>query len=105
MKCNSQVLACQGYSDANDAMLCAAMVECARRTGCRDPDCLCGDANTLSCGAGNGNGPCKDEVFAAGKSNSPLQLQSRVSDTDYPLGRANAEGDCADRNCATECAM
>jgi len=104
-KCADQIAACQGNANAGDALLCRNMADCALRSGCRNPDCLCGTSDRLSCAAGNTAGPCVAEVFAAAKTNSPFQVDSRVSDTGYPLGRAIVVGDCVDRNCATECAM
>jgi cysteine-rich repeat protein len=102
-KCTTEALACEGASSADEAMACDAMVKCGRKTGCRNPGCLCGTADVLLCAAGAANGPCMKEVFAAAKTNVVLTIQTRASDTTYPIGRANALGTCVDMNCATEC--
>jgi cysteine-rich repeat protein len=103
-KCTTQVMACQGASSADEAMSCDAMVKCGRASGCRNPGCLCGTLDVISCLlAGGGNGPCTKEVLAAAETNAVATVQSRATDTNYPLGRANALGQCVDMNCATEC--
>jgi cysteine-rich repeat protein len=104
-RCTTQTLACQANSNKNDAMLCDAMVDCGRRTGCRNPDCICGNVSLFTCLAGVTNGPCRNEVVAAAKTSSLLEIQSRADDTNYPLGRANAIGACVDANCRTECGL
>jgi cysteine-rich repeat protein len=104
-RCTSQTLACQGTDNRNDAMLCDAMVDCARSTGCRNPDCLCGSSSLFTCLAGRTNGPCRNQVTAAAKTSSLLEIQSRADDTNYPLGRANAVGACVEANCKSECGL
>jgi cysteine-rich repeat protein len=104
-KCNSQTLACQGATNAADAKLCNDMVLCARMTGCRDPDCICGRSDVLSCLAGATDGPCVDQVTAAARSSNLFDVQLRASDTAYPLGRANALGSCVDTNCKADCGL
>jgi cysteine-rich repeat protein len=102
-KCTAEALACQGASAADDAMTCNAMVKCGRSTGCRNPACLCGTMDVVTCLLTGGNGPCMNEVVAAAKTNDVVTVQMRGSDTNYPLGRANALGSCTAMNCATEC--
>ena len=102
-KCTAQTLACQGVSNPDEAKACGDMVTCARATGCGDPDCICGANNILVCLAGATDGPCVQQVIAAAKSNNLVDVQLRASDTNFPLGRANALGACADTNCAAEC--
>jgi cysteine-rich repeat protein len=102
-KCTDQALACQGAKSSDDAMTCDAMVKCGRMTGCRNPGCLCGTADLLLCLAGGGNGPCEQQVMAAAKTNNPLTIQMRATDTNFPIGNANALGTCVDTNCSAEC--
>jgi cysteine-rich repeat protein len=103
-KCTTLALACQGASNPADATSCTAMVDCGRATGCRDPDCLCGTATGLACVTG-ADGPCKPEVFAAAKTMDVIEVLIRASDTNYPLGRANALGMCVTSNCAADCGI
>jgi hypothetical protein len=102
-KCTDQTLACQGAKSSDDAMTCDAMVKCGRMTGCRNPACLCGTLDVVTCLLVGGNGPCTQQVIAAAKTSNVVTIQSRATDTNYPLGRANALGTCVDMNCATEC--
>ena len=98
-----QGIACYGAADSNEIKLCKDMVDCGRSSGCGNPGCYCGSSDLFLCLAGIANGPCKNQVAAAAKTNSLLDIQSRSTDTKFPLGRANALGDCVDMNCAADC--
>jgi cysteine-rich repeat protein len=102
-KCTGQGLACYGANNAGDVTLCKNMVDCGRAENCGDPDCFCGNITLLLCLTGLANGECRDQVAAAAKTDSPLDIQARSADTNFPLGRANALRDCVDTNCRTEC--
>ena len=106
-KCTSQLLACQGAMDANDAKVCGDMVDCARSSGCRDTACLCGTTDVVTCALApsTANGPCIAQVYAAGKTMDPATASSRASSPNYPLGRANMVGSCVMANCASECGL
>jgi len=102
-KCTSQANACYAANNANDVMLCDAMVDCGRASDCGNPDCYCGTYDLFLCLTGLANGPCRSQVSAAARSNSLLDIQSRSTDSSYPLGRANAIAECVDANCAADC--
>jgi cysteine-rich repeat protein len=102
-KCTAQGNACYAAKDANDVTLCKNMVECGRAQKCGNPDCFCGDVNLILCLGGVANGKCQNEVTAAAKSGALLDINARSTDTNFPLGRANAISDCVGMNCATEC--
>ncbi|HKP58832.1 MAG TPA: DUF4215 domain-containing protein [Polyangiales bacterium] len=102
-KCANQALGCYGNKDPNEVTLCKNMVQCARDKNCGNPDCFCGRYSLFSCLGGLADGQCKAEVTAAAKSGDLLTIDSRKADTNYPLGRANALGDCVEANCASEC--
>jgi hypothetical protein len=78
-------------------VLCANLVNCGHRTGCRGTDCY-----------GTGPfyiipGPCRAEVEAATESSSAIDVLNRQNNLTYASGRANAVGDCADNSCAASC--
>lgn len=102
-KCTAQGIACYGANNAGDVVLCKDMVECARAAKCGNPDCYCGDSGLLLCLGGLANGVCRDQVAAAAQTDLPADIQLRSADPNFPLGRANALGDCVAINCATDC--
>jgi cysteine-rich repeat protein len=102
-KCTAQFNACYRPTVASDAMLCDDLVQCGERARCGNPDCYCGDASLLLCLTGATNGPCREETMQAAKTSTLLDIQSRSTDTNFPIGRANAFRDCSSANCASEC--
>lgn len=102
-KCTSAGLACYGAANAGDVTACRNMVDCGRMTKCGNPDCFCGSADIVLCLAGGGNGPCKDQVAAAGKTSSLFELLAAADNPMLPLGRANNLAACVDMNCAAAC--
>jgi hypothetical protein len=50
---------------------CAAIVACARSSGCELDACYCGTFNQLLCSTGQANGPCRDVMLAAPGSHPP----------------------------------
>jgi cysteine-rich repeat protein len=105
MSCQNESLACHGDSNATTRALCNALVACGRAHGCTGNDCYCGTADFLTCLFGGGNGPCRSEVEAAAQSSDPGTISTRSTDTNYPVGRANALGSCASMSCATQCGL
>jgi cysteine-rich repeat protein len=104
-KCNELVLDCYASDNAQDNELCTTLVECGLEKMCASETCYCGSVPLASCIFGSGDGPCRPEVEAAGRTNFPGDLVTRSSDRNFPLGRANALAACARDNCATECAL
>ncbi len=113
--CASQLSACYGATDVagggpaqgtSRGVLCAAVVECGRESGCTGQECYCGTASTISCGLGGGaNGPCKTQIERAAETTSALTIQQRQSNTSYAIGRANAVSDCSVDHCSTQCEL
>ncbi|HKU39129.1 MAG TPA: DUF4215 domain-containing protein, partial [Polyangiales bacterium] len=102
-KCANQAITCYGNKDPNEVKLCKDMVQCGRDTGCGNPDCFCGRYSLFTCLTGLADGPCKNQVAAAAKTSSLLDIDARKADNNYPLGRANNLGACVETNCANEC--
>jgi hypothetical protein len=111
--CASQLAACYGATDLASAgpaagtsrgVLCAAVVTCARDSGCSGDTCYCGTKSGIACLSG-ANGPCKTQIERAAESTSALTIQSRKSDTNYALGRSNAVSDCSVAKCKTQCGL
>lgn len=102
-KCEDLVLNCYASDNAEENMLCTKLVECGLTKGCASETCYCGTSSLTSCIFGTGNGPCRPEVEAAGRSSLPGDLVTRSQDTNFPLGRANTLGACAREKCAMEC--
>lgn len=104
-KCQDRVLECYASDSPADNELCTSLVECGLTRMCASETCYCGTSPLTSCIFGTGNGPCKAEVEAAGRTSIPGDLVTRSTNTSYPLGRANTLAACARENCATECAI
>ena len=102
-KCQDLVLDCYATDNAEDNQLCTSLVDCGLTRMCASESCYCGSSSLATCIFGTGNGPCKAEVEAAGRTTIPGELVSRSSNTAFPLGRANALAACARDNCAAEC--
>lgn len=96
-------------------VLCPALVACLKRTGCSQYDssktltkCYCGTASAADCKdmPGAPNGPCAEEIAAAGESRNFLDLTQRQNSPQYALGLANVHyGICDGGVCATECVL
>jgi cysteine-rich repeat protein len=104
-KCQDLVLDCYASDNSQDNELCTTLVACGLREMCASERCYCGSSPLTTCIFGTGNGPCKAEVEAAGRSSIPGDLVTRSSNRNYPLGRANALAECARENCSAECAI
>jgi cysteine-rich repeat protein len=104
-KCSDLVLNCYASESAEDNQLCTALVECGLNKMCASETCYCGSSPLTLCIFGSGNGPCRPEVEAAGRTNIPGDLVTRSSNTSFPLGRANTLAACAREQCPTECAI
>ena len=104
-KCQDLVLGCYASDNAEDNQLCTSLVTCGLEKMCASETCYCGSVLLTTCIFGGGNGPCRPEVEAAGRTNNPGDLVTRSSNTGYPLGRANTLAACARENCAAECAI
>ena len=111
--CASQLDACFNATDkassgpasgTSRASLCAAVVDCARDSGCSGDTCYCGSTSGIGCLTG-ANGPCKTQIERAAESTSALTIQSRKANTSYALGRANAVSDCSVAKCKTQCGL
>jgi cysteine-rich repeat protein len=102
-KCQDLVLGCYASASAEDNQLCTALVECGLTNMCASETCYCGTSLLTTCIFGTGNGPCKPEVEAAGRSTIPGDLVARSTNTSFPLGRANTLAACARESCPTEC--
>ena len=102
-KCQDEVLDCYASDDAEDNQRCTALVECGLTNMCASEACYCGTSPLTTCIFGTGNGPCRPEVEAAGRSTIPGDLLTRSTNPAYPLGRANTLAACARDNCAAEC--
>jgi cysteine-rich repeat protein len=102
-KCQDLVLNCYASDSAEENGACTALVECGLTKDCASETCYCGDVLLTSCLFGGGNGPCRPEVEAAGRTNIPGDLVARSTDNNFPLGRANNLAGCARQNCAAEC--
>ena len=95
-------------SGTSKAVLCSELITCVRATDCQTADtampnhCLCGNVGTLGC-LGSQPGPCANQIKAAAETTAPLTIQSRISDTNYALGRANAVATCANASCPGLC--
>ncbi len=103
--CLNESNACFGASSSKDVMLCKALIDCGRAHSCLGNDCYCGTADLFSCLLGFGDGPCRAQVEAAAKTTDPATISTRSSDTNYPVGRANALGSCASTSCGSECGL
>jgi hypothetical protein len=99
------VLNCYASDSAEDNQLCTSLVDCGLTKMCASETCYCGTSLLTTCIFGAGNGPCKPEVEAAGRTSNPGDLVTRSSNTAYPLGRANTLAACARENCSAECAI
>ncbi|HKP64886.1 MAG TPA: DUF4215 domain-containing protein [Polyangiales bacterium] len=102
-KCTREALNCYAAESGSDSRLCRDMVNCAYENKCGNPDCFCGSASLFGCLGGGANGPCKQRIQDAAKSDSLLDIDVRGTDLTYPLGRANAVFTCRQRYCASEC--
>jgi cysteine-rich repeat protein len=104
-KCQELVLNCYASDNAADNQLCTSLIECGLTNNCASETCYCGSSPLTSCIFGTGNGPCRNEVEAAGRTTIPGDLVARGTNTSFPLGRANTLAACAREQCATECAI
>jgi cysteine-rich repeat protein len=102
-KCQDLALSCYASDSAEDNALCSALTECGRANQCVSETCYCGTAPLTTCIFGNGNGPCKAETEAAGRTTVPGDIVARSTNTDYPLGRANTLAACVRESCSSEC--
>jgi cysteine-rich repeat protein len=102
-KCQDLVLNCYASDKADDNKLCTTLVECGLTKGCASETCYCGTSPLTTCIFGTGNGPCKAEVEAAGRSTLPGDLAARSTDNNFPVGRANNLAACAREKCVAEC--
>jgi cysteine-rich repeat protein len=106
LDCRPQAVACYGSSSADANARCEAMVACGRENDCSGADCYCGTIDDFTCIVfGIANGPCRPQVEAAAYSTDRYVILSRSSNTDYPLGRANALATCVRAECASECGL
>jgi cysteine-rich repeat protein len=104
-KCQDLVLNCYASDNAEDNALCTTLVDCGLTKMCASETCYCGSSPLTTCIFGTGNGPCRPEVEAAGRSIIPGDLVARSTNTSFPLGRANTLAACARENCASECTI
>ena len=51
----------------------------------------------------NPSGPCRKEVEAAAQTDVASIISVRSLDSNFPIGRANAIGQCAWRSCSEYC--
>ncbi len=101
---------CCGLEAAADRLLCEAVYACFAVKGCTftgDPvACFCGSSGGACYSVvGAANGPCVNEVLAAGKSGDPVTIQSRWVSGMLPLGRAVNLAVCRGSFCSSECAI
>lgn len=91
--------------------LCTAVVDCARRTGCAQPDittCLCGDLPFSECQSIDSvfdlGGACRDEIIAASESleSGPI-IEGYVDFANTAHGAALDLLACSEAKCADEC--
>ena len=104
---------CAGLADAADRALCEDVYACFINptNACvtqGDPlKCWCG-SNPTTCVTSDtpptqGNGPCRDKVFAAAKSSTAATIKQRFVDPNFPLGRAVNLLNCRGTFCVDEC--
>ena len=94
-------------------VLCQSLVACLKRTGCGQNSqsiflkCYCGTANATDCSEpGKPNGPCVEEIAAAGESRKRDELVQRQLKLTYALGVAALHyGLCDGGVCANECVL
>jgi len=94
-------------------VLCQSLVACLKRTGCGQNSqsiflkCYCGTANAADCAEpGKPNGPCVEEIAAAGESRKRDELIQRQLKLTYALGVAALHyGLCDGGVCANECVL
>lgn len=94
-------------------VLCPSLVACLKRTGCAKyatdafiKNCYCGTANAADCKdlPGAPNGPCAEEIAAAGESRNFIDLSQRAKSPQYALGLATLNHVLCDGGvCASEC--
>jgi hypothetical protein len=104
---------CDGIADLADRRLCEDLYACFSdpANDCvnqGDPvKCWCG-TNPTTCltdkdGPTRANGPCRDKVFAAARTNDPATIRARFVDPDFPLGRSVNLTLCRGSWCSTDC--
>ena len=97
---------CDLYRDDDDRKLCQRAYACIRDFGCmRNSDprlCWCGTVDPEACDRGDipGNGPCRQQVFDAAKSDDPAVYNDRLTDPTYPIGGAINLATCRSRFCS-----
>jgi hypothetical protein len=122
--CDPTVMGCELFTTPQDKALCEAVYACfvaPTHPGAGnfagfclgtagDPlPCWCG-TNQTTCATSNApptqaNGPCIQQIFAAGKSADAATIQSRFIDPSFPLGAAANLAICRGQFCAKECTL
>ena len=100
-KCQAESVRCYAGSRPDQNDLCTAAARCFRKHRCMGADCYCG-SDILGCEA-NPSGPCRREIEAAAQTETASIISVRSLDTNFPIGRANAIGQCAWRSCSEFC--
>lgn len=121
---NEELVSCDGEIGLSDtaatgpatgvkkSVLCKNLLGCLKRTGCAQYEpsavlskCYCGTASPSECAeAGKPNGPCVEEVAAAGEDRATSKLVLRQLSPQYALGvAAQVYGYCDGGVCANEC--
>ena len=99
--CQAEARSCYAGPRADQNRICTAAARCFREKRCRGTDCYCGN-DLLNCES-NPSGPCRKEVEAAAQTENASIISVRSLDTNFPIGRANAIGQCAWRSCMEYC--
>jgi hypothetical protein len=103
------VAACLTHPDPAFAQACIDVMDCAYAHRCGygatgAPECFCGTADLNACQtAGNANGPCQAEFYAAAHTTQLGELIGRFGDVSLPVGVAYYFLEC-DRDSCAACA-
>lgn len=103
-KCGTEVEACLNDSEAEDARLCGAAIQCSEVNKCNANACYCGTANADTC-ADAPRGVCLDAWENAARSERPTTISFLMRTQGYTLNHAVSVIDCRVKNCAKECGL
>ncbi|MDD9936365.1 MAG: hypothetical protein OXT09_22325 [Myxococcales bacterium] len=101
--CADEIVNCRASGDATSDMHCGAVVDCGLANACTGIDCYCGAISLLDCGLSGPQGDCIPEIEAAAGTTDPIAIAGMVENTDNPVGRAFAVGQCGGAACVSEC--
>jgi hypothetical protein len=113
--CTPATDGCDRFVDATERKLCLDLYACITDPAnhCTDQGdpvkCWCGTNPTTCLGNASGpkaaNGPCVQQVLAAGKTTDPGVIRARFVDAIFPIGGAIRLSSCRGSFCSKECGV